>query len=73
MDYKIQLAINQLKEKVISLQSELENDIYSICEQMKYLDSGNFSYNIDRLRQFVNGLNEFELLPPPPTEDNNIY
>ena len=32
--------------------------IQSICETMDYKGSSVFSYNVDRLNQFVHGLNE---------------
>jgi hypothetical protein len=66
---KTEKKIEALKIRAAKMQAKFENDIYAICEQLEYRDSSNFSYNIDRLRQFINGLNEFSLLPPPPTDE----
>jgi hypothetical protein len=56
-----QKKIQELKNKVENLKSELENEIYEICENLDYHNSSNFSYNIDRLKQFTDGLINFEL------------
>lgn len=66
---KTEKKIESLKIRAAKMQAKFENDIYAICEQLEYRDSGNFSYNIDRLRHFINGLNEFSLLPPQPTDE----
>ena len=68
MNKETKQAIKQLQNKVKELQSQLSGSIYAICEQLDYHNSSNFSYNIDRLNAFVNGLIEFEPLPTPPTE-----
>ena len=56
-----QKKIQELKKKVENLKSELESEIYEICENLDYHNSSNFSYNIDRLKQFTDGLKNFEL------------
>lgn len=66
---KTEKKIEALKIRAAKMQAKFENDIYAICEQLEYRDSSNFSYNIDRLRHFINGLNEFSLLPPPTSEE----
>ena len=52
-----QKKIEELQKKVNYLAETLKNDIYEICEEMDYKNSSKFSYNIDRLDQFVEGLN----------------
>jgi hypothetical protein len=56
-----QKKIQELKNKVENLKSELESEIYEICENLDYHNSSNFSYNLDRLKQFTDGLINFEL------------
>lgn len=55
----------ETSDKIEALQIEVNKmamlwteQIYSICETMDYKGSSNFSYNVDRLNQFVHGLNE---------------
>jgi hypothetical protein len=50
--------IQQLQNKINTMQDEIENDIYEICEGSTYKNSSLFSYNIDNLRRFVDYLNE---------------
>jgi hypothetical protein len=56
-----QKKIHELKKKVENLKIELEAEIYEICENLDYINASNFSYNIDRLKQFTDGLINFEL------------
>jgi len=56
-----QKKIQELKNKVENLKSELQTEIYEICENLDYHNSSNFSYNIDRLKQFTDGLINFEM------------
>jgi len=58
---EVQEQINALKDKVNSISDELNNDIYSICEQLDYTNSSRFSYNIDNLKRFSDALNEFKI------------
>lgn len=55
---KAKKDIHKLVTKVNKLHLLLKNDIYGICEQLEYKESSLFSYNIDRLEQFVNSINE---------------
>jgi hypothetical protein len=55
-----QKKIQELKNKVENLKSELQTEIYEICENLDYVNASNFSYNIDRLKQFTDGLINFE-------------
>ena len=57
-----QKKLLKLQAKTKKMQEKLENEIYEICENMKYIDSSRMSYNIDRLRAFTNGINEFKIL-----------
>jgi len=65
--------MNQTERKIIALQKKvakqtekLTNEILSICEKLDYKNSSRFSYNIDRLKQFNEGLQEFEIYNEPP-------
>jgi len=55
-----------LQKKVAKQTEKLKNEIYSICENLDYQNSSRFSYNIDRLEQFNNELQEFKII----TNDN---
>jgi hypothetical protein len=55
-----QKKIQELKNKVENLKSELQTEICEICENLDYVNASNFSYNIDRLKQFTDGLINFE-------------
>ena len=50
-----------LQKKVAKQTEKLKNDILSICENLDYQNSGRFSYNIDRLEQFNNELQDFKI------------
>lgn len=54
--------IEELQKKVEILKTELEAEIYEICENLDYHNSSNFSYNIDFLRQFTNNLKDFKII-----------
>ena len=55
-----------LQNKVAKQTENLKNEIYSICENLDYQNSSRFSYNIDRLEQFNNELQDFKII----TNDN---
>mgnify|MGYP000279180877 CR=1 FL=1 len=55
-----------LQNKVAKQTEKLKNEIYSICENLDYQNSSRFSYNIDRLEQFNNELQDFKII----TNDN---
>ena len=55
-----------LQNKVAKQTEKLKNEIYSICENLDYQNSSRFSYNIDRLEQFENELQDFKII----TNDN---
>ena len=50
-----------LQKKVAKQTEKLKNDILSICENLDYQNSSRFSYNIDRLEQFNNELQDFKI------------
>ena len=52
----------RLKNKMNKLTMLLKEEILATCETMQYKDSSRFSYNIDRLEQLNNELQNFELL-----------
>ena len=51
-----------LQKKVAKQTEKLKNEIYSICENLDYQNSSRFSYNIDRLEQFNNELQDFKII-----------
>lgn len=51
-----------LQNKVAKQTEKLKNEIYSICENLDYQNSSRFSYNIDRLEQFNNELQDFKII-----------
>lgn len=53
--------IEKLQKKVQNFKNKIEDDIYEICENLKYQDSSIFYYNIDRLKHFVGELNNFKI------------
>lgn len=82
MNRETKKAIEELKEKV-KLFDTLREEIYKICEGMNYKNSSNFSYNIDRLNQFTEGILNFvpdyeagdyvKFKNPTPEEKNEIF
>jgi hypothetical protein len=67
-----QKKIIALQNKVAKQTEKLTNEILSICEKLDYKNSSRFSYNIDRLKQFNEGLQEFEIYNDPPKECGGI-
>lgn len=53
--------IDNFKKKISKLTEKLTEEIYGICEGLDYKDSSVFSYNIDRLKQFNDGVQEYKL------------
>lgn len=51
-----------LQKKVAKQTEKLKLEIQSICENLDYHNSSNFSYNIDRLEQFNNEIQEFRII-----------
>lgn len=60
MKTEAETEILELQREVSELTEQLEDKIYSICEKLDYQNSSRFSYNIDRLREFNKGLQEFK-------------
>lgn len=59
--------VERLQKKVAKLTEKLILEIQGICENMDYHNSSNFSYNIDRIKQFNEGLQSFK----PHNKDND--
>jgi len=59
---KSEKQILALQKKVAKQTEKLKNEIYSICETLDYKNSSRFSYNIDRLEQFNNDLQNFKII-----------
>lgn len=57
-----QKKLKSIQKKMDTFTEKFENDIYSLCEIMKYQDSSRFSYNIDRLKKLKEEINNFEIL-----------
>jgi hypothetical protein len=58
-EVKTFVKIELLKEKSAKLTQELTNEINEIVNELPYIESSNFSYNVDRLNQFNNELQKF--------------
>jgi hypothetical protein len=59
---KSEKQILALQKKVAKQTEKLKNEIYSICETLDYKNSSRFSYNIDRLEEFNNYLQNFKII-----------
>jgi hypothetical protein len=59
---KLEKKIQALKNKVAKQVENLNSEIYTICENMDYQNSSRFSYNIDKLKQFNEYLQEFQII-----------
>jgi hypothetical protein len=59
---KSEKKILALQKKVAKQTEKLKNEIYSICETLDYKNSSRFSYNIDRLEEFNNYLQNFKII-----------
>lgn len=57
-----QKKLKSIQKKMDNFAEKLENEIRSLCEIMQYQDSSRFSYNIDRLKQLQEEINNFEIL-----------
>ena len=53
---KTNKKIQLLKDKVSKLTEELTNEINEIVNELPYKESSLFSYNVDRLKQFNDNL-----------------
>ena len=59
---KSEKQILALQKKVAKQTEKLKNEIYSICETLDYTNCSRFSYNIDKLEEFNNYLQEFKII-----------
>lgn len=59
---KSEKQILALQKKVAKQTEKLKNEIYSICETLDYKNSSRFSYNIDKLEEFNNYLQNFKII-----------
>lgn len=59
---KSEKKILALQKKVAKQTEKLKNEIYSICETLDYKNSSRFSYNIDKLEEFNNYLQNFKII-----------
>ncbi len=58
----VEKKLKSIQKKSNDFAEKMEIEIYSLCENLNYQDSSRFSYNIDRLRLFLNELNDFKIL-----------
>jgi hypothetical protein len=58
-EVKTFVKIELLKDKVSKLTEDLTKEINEITNNLPYIESSNFSYNVDRLNQFNNELQKF--------------
>lgn len=54
--------LKSIQKKSNDFAEKIENEIYSLCENLDYKNSSRCSYNIDRLRLFIKELNDFKIL-----------
>lgn len=59
---KIEKKIEKLQAKAVKFQQKMNDEIFGICENLDYKNASRFSYNIDRLKQFVDDLNNFKII-----------
>lgn len=52
--------LRDFKMKVSEIHSKLADEIHELMKKMDYIDSSNFSHNIDRLDLFNDELQEFK-------------
>jgi hypothetical protein len=53
--------LKKLKKLASEFTEKAEEQIYGLCEILDYKKSSQFSFLIDRLKQFNNDLSEFKL------------
>lgn len=58
----LEQKIAKLQKKALKFQEKMNNEIHEICEGLDYSNSSRFSYNIDRLKEFTEQLNNFKIL-----------
>jgi hypothetical protein len=58
----LEQKIAKLQKKALMFQEKMNNEIHEICEGLDYSNSSRFSYNIDRLKEFTEQLNNFKIL-----------
>lgn len=56
-----QIQLNNLKENAKEKIDSLKNDVYELCNVLKYQDASNVSHLIDRLDLFLIQLESIEL------------
>lgn len=59
MNNVVEQQIQDFKQEIEKLESELKEKIYSICEQLDYKNSSRFGRTIDRLEQFTKDVKQF--------------
>jgi polyhydroxyalkanoate synthesis regulator phasin len=60
MNSEAKQELEELQKEVNEISEKWMSQIYGICEKLDYKNSSNFSYNVDRLKRFVEELNEFK-------------
>jgi len=60
MNSEAKKELEELKKEVNEISEKWINQIYGICEKLDYHKGSVFSYNVDRLKRFVEELNEFK-------------
>ena len=53
--------LKKIKKLSSEFQNKIEDEIYGLCEILDYKKSSQLSYSIDRIRLFINELNDFNL------------
>ena len=57
-----QKKLEKLQRKALKFKSKMKEQLQELCEQLQYQDGSRFSYNIDRLDNFTEELNNFKIL-----------
>ena len=65
----VQQEIAELRTEVNKISDQWINEISNITNSLDYRNGSRFSYNIDRLKNFVKELNEFEIIEPTNDSD----
>lgn len=54
--------LNEIKNESVSFGEIMKEKIDTLCNNLKYQDGSRFSYISDRLENFIDELNSFEIL-----------
>lgn len=64
--------LKSIQQKSIDFAEKMEQEIYELCEILDYKNSSRFSYNIDRLRLFVQELKDFKIISEKSSQCSEV-